>query len=32
VIDGVLYGVRFAEALAAFGGKTSKKGLYGPDA
>jgi allantoin racemase len=31
VIDGVLYGVRFAEALAACGGKTSKKGLYGPD-
>ncbi|HZK11372.1 MAG TPA: aspartate/glutamate racemase family protein [Atribacterota bacterium] len=30
VIDGIPYGVRFAEALVACGGKTSKKGLYGP--
>jgi len=30
VIDGIPYGVRFAEALIACGGKTSKKGLYGP--
>jgi allantoin racemase len=31
VIDGVLYGVKFAEAMAACGARTSKKGLYGPD-
>jgi allantoin racemase len=30
VIDGIPYGIRFAEALVACGGKTSKKGLYGP--
>ena len=30
VIDGIPYGVRFAEALIVCGGKTSKKGLYGP--
>ena len=32
VIDGIPYGIRFAEALVACGGKTSKKGLYGPSA
>lgn len=30
VIDGIPYGIRFAEALVTCGGKTSKKGLYGP--
>ena len=30
VIDRIPYGVRFAEALVICGGKTSKKGLYGP--
>jgi len=32
VIDGVLYGVKFAEAMVACGAKISKKGLYGADA
>ena len=30
VIDGIPYAICFAEALVACGGKTSKKGLYGP--
>jgi len=30
VIDGIPYGIGFAEALVTCGGKTSKKGLYGP--
>jgi len=29
VIDGIPYGVRFAEALVICGGRTSRKGLYG---
>jgi len=30
VIDGIPYGLCFAETLVTCGGKTSKKGLYGP--
>ncbi len=32
VIDGVLFGLKFVEAMVACGAKNNKKGLYGIDA